>query len=587
MKKNILNNIGYVLLKTWRYEKRVILIVVLQAIFGIVVPLAGAALPALVINGISNHMGSSIVLKIAIVLGMLLLCNVTMTYISNIYETYLLNNKMGFLSELFRKKMKLDYAYIESAEGQNKYENALMSILNDNSGIPGMISLIGPVMGNVLGLVVNLIVLSEFNWYIVIVLIITAIIHLFIAAKIRVRQNTLREPAAESAKQLNYMFHYVVETTSAREIKVFSMQSWLQNTIDHIIQMRLAIANKSTSYNFYLAFSDSFMLIIRDAFAYFVTIYAVFANQIEVWEFVLYFGLIACVSTYFTELSNNLASLGQKNMEIITYREFVDKKCSDTGMELNKNEKIRIELKDVSFKFKEDGPYILKDINLTLDGNEKIALVGENGAGKSTLVKIICGLYKPTTGKVLVNGIDLEKIKLSDYQKFLATAFQDTYVLPMSIGENIAFEEATSDVEEIRKCLKMAGLDGELLDETKPLTKMLFSNGIVPSGGQEQKIVLARVAYKLIYGKAQVLILDEPTAAMDAISEKNFYEKYINLAKDKNCILISHRLKSTSFCDSIIVMENGKIIERGTHESLMQGDTHYKSMYQIQSSYYQ
>lgn len=587
MKKNILNNIGYVLLKTWRYEKRVILIVVLQAIFGIVVPLAGAALPALVINGISNHMGSSIVLKIAIVLGMLLLCNVTMTYISNIYETYLLNNKMGFLSELFRKKMKLDYAYIESAEGQNKYENALMSILNDNSGIPGMISLIGPVMGNVLGLVVNLIVLSEFNWYIVIVLIITAIIHLFIAAKIRVRQNTLREPAAESAKQLNYMFHYVVETTSAREIKVFSMQSWLQNTIDHIIQMRLAIANKSTSYNFYLAFSDSFMLIIRDAFAYFVTIYAVFANQIEVWEFVLYFGLIACVSTYFTELSNNLASLGQKNMEIITYREFVDKKCSDTGMELNKNEKIRIELKDVSFKFKEDGPYILKDINLTLDGNEKIALVGENGAGKSTLVKIICGLYKPTTGKVLVNGIDLEKIKLSDYQKFLATAFQDTYVLPMSIGENIAFEEETSDVEEIRKCLKMAGLDGELLDETKPLTKMLFPNGIVPSGGQEQKIVLARVAYKLIYGKAQVLILDEPTAAMDAISEKNFYEKYINLAKDKNCILISHRLKSTSFCDSIIVMENGKIIERGTHESLMQGDTHYKSMYQIQSSYYQ
>lgn len=587
MKKNILNNIGYVLLKTWRYEKRVILIVVLQAIFGIVVPLAGAALPALVINGISNHMGSSIVLKIAIVLGMLLLCNVTMTYISNIYETYLLNNKMGFLSELFRKKMKLDYAYIESAEGQNKYENALMSILNDNSGIPGMISLIGPVMGNVLGLVVNLIVLSEFNWYIVIVLIITAIIHLFIAAKIRVRQNTLREPAAESAKQLNYMFHYVVETTSAREIKVFSMQSWLQNTIDHIIQMRLAIANKSTSYNFYLAFSDSFMLIIRDAFAYFVTIYAVFANQIEVWEFVLYFGLIACVSTYFTELSNNLASLGQKNMEIITYREFVDKKCSDTGMELNKNEKIRIELKDVSFKFKEDGPYILKNINLTLDGNEKIALVGENGAGKSTLVKIICGLYKPTTGKVLVNGIDLEKIKLSDYQKFLATAFQDTYVLPMSIGENIAFEEATSDVEEIRKCLKMAGLDGELLDETKPLTKMLFPNGIVPSGGQEQKIVLARVAYKLIYGKAQVLILDEPTAAMDAISEKNFYEKYINLAKDKNCILISHRLKSTSFCDSIIVMENGKIIERGTHESLMQGDTHYKSLYQIQSSYYQ
>ena len=116
---------------------------------------------------------------------------------------------------------------------------------------------------------------------------------------------------------------------------------------------------------------------------------------------------------------------------------------------------------------------------------------------------------------------------------------------------------------------------------------MLFPDGIVPSGGQEQKIILARVAFKLIYGNAQILILDEPTAAMDAISEKNFYEKYISLAKNKSCILISHRLKSTSFCDSIIVMENGKIIEKGTHESLMNEDTHYKSMYQIQSSYYQ
>lgn len=547
MRKNILNNIWYVLLKTWIYEKRVILIIVLQAIIGIVVPLAGATLPALVVNGISNDMCYSIILKIAIVLGLLLICNITMTYISSIYETYLLNNKMGFLSELFRKKMEVDYAYIESPEGQIKYENALMSVVNDNTGISGMISLIGPIMGNLLGLIANIFILSKFNWSIVIVLIVTAVIHLFIAAKIRLKQNALREPVSESTKKINYLFNYVTDATSIREIKIFSMQAWLQNIIDHIIQMRIGIADKSANYNFYLSLSDGFMLVIRDAFAYFVIIHAIFINQIEVWEFILYFGLIACVSSYFTELSNNIASLGQKNMEIITYREFVERECSDTGIELDKNEEIKIELKDVSFKFDEDGPYILKNINLTLCNNEKIALVGKNGAGKSTLVKIICGLYKPTKGKVLINGIDLEEIKLSNYQKLLATAFQDTYILPMSIAENIAFREATSNVEEIKRCLKMAGLDGEFLDETKPLTKMLFPDGIVPSGGQEQKIILARVAFKLIYGNAQLLILDEPTAAMDAISEKNFYEKYISLAKNKSCILISHRLKSTSF----------------------------------------
>lgn len=587
MKRNILNNIWYVLLKTWKYEKKVILIIVLQAIIGIVVPLAGATLPALVVNGISNHMCYSIILKIAIVLVLLLICNITMTYISSVFETYLLNNKMGFLSELFRKKMKVDYAYTESAEGQNKYENALMSILNDNTGISGMILLIGPIMGNLLGLIVNIVFIARFNWCIVIVLIVTAVVHLFIAFKIRVKQNTLREPAADSTKKLNYLLNYVADNSSTREIRIFDMQAWLQNTIDQIIQMRLKIADKSTRYNLYLSFSDSFMLVLRDAFAYFVTIHAIFVNQIDVWEFVLYLGLITCVSAYFTDLSNNMASLGQKNLEIITYREFVDRECSDTGIELDRNEQITIELKNVSFKFNEDGPYVLKNINLTLRENQKIALVGENGAGKSTLVKIICGLYKPTKGKVLINGIDLKEIKLSDYQKFLTTAFQDTYIMPMSIGENIAFGDATSNVEEIRKCLEIAGLDGEFLDESRPLTKILFSDGLVPSGGQEQKIILARVAFKLKYGKAQILILDEPTAAMDAISEKTFYEKYINLAKDKSCILISHRLKSTSFCDSIIVMENGKIIEHGTHKSLMSEETHYKLMYQIQSSYYQ
>ena len=586
MRKNILNNIWYVLLKTWIYEKRVILIIVLQAIIGIVVPLAGATLPALVVNGISNDMCYSIILKIAIVLGLLLICNITMTYISSIYETYLLNNKMGFLSELFRKKMEVDYAYIESPEGQIKYENALMSVVNDNTGISGMISLIGPIMGNLLGLIANIFILSKFNWSIVIVLIVTAVIHLFIAAKIRLKQNALREPVSESTKKINYLFNYVTDATSIREIKIFSMQAWLQNIIDHIIQMRIGIADKSANYNFYLSLSDGFMLVIRDAFAYFVIIHAIFINQIEVWEFILYFGLIACVSSYFTELSNNIASLGQKNMEIITYREFVERECSDTGIELDKNEEIKIELKDVSFKFDEDGPYILKNINLTLCNNEKIALVGKNGAGKSTLVKIICGLYKPTKGKVLINGIDLEEIKLSNYQKLLATAFQDTYILPMSIAENIAFREATSNVEEIKRCLKMAGLDGEFLDETKPLTKMLFPDGIVPSGGQEQKIILARVAFKLIYGNAQLLILDEPTASLDIENEHAIFETVSKLHDIETKVFISHRLANCQVADTIYFLKGGKIIETGSHDELMAKKGAYYELFSKQSKIY-
>ena len=323
---------------------------------------------------------------------------------------------------------------------------------------------------------------------------------------------------------------------STREIKIFDMQKWIVDVLNNVTQIRIGLARKSAGFNFFLSVSDCVILALRDAFAYFVTFWAVYTGKIEVWEFVFYLGIITCISSGFTELTNTLASFGQRNMEVSTFQEFLDLDCSDEGIGLENMKPVTIELRDVSFQFCDDGPYILRHINLVLHESEKIAFVGENGAGKSTLVKIICGLYKPTEGKVLVNGVNLEEIKLSDYHRLLATAFQDIHILPMTIGENIAFGEVDSYVEEIRKCIKVAGLGNEFWDIMKPLTRMLDANGLVPSGGQEQKLILARVAFKLLYKNAQILILDEPTAAMDAISEKAFYEKYMRLSKHKSSI---------------------------------------------------
>ncbi len=226
-------------------------------------------------------------------------------------------------------------------------------------------------------------------------------------------------------------------------------------------------------------------------------------------------------------------------------------------------------------------------MNLTIDTNQKLAVVGENGAGKSTLVKIICGLYRPTEGKVLVNDVDLNEINLQAYQKLIATAFQDTYLLPMTLGENIAFGEADSSTGEIKECINLIGFDEEKWELDRPLTKMLDASGLVPSGGQMQKIILARVAFKLLFRGASLLILDEPTSAMDAIAEKEFYDRYLDLAKNKSCILVSHRMKSTNTCDLIVVMDNGSIAERGTHSELMNENGLYRKMYDLQSSYYQ
>lgn len=582
-----MDNIWYVLSKTWKYEKRLLVVIILQTIIGVILPLAAAVLPAWVVDGIENGIDHMIVTKIAAVLILLLICNAVMAYLSSIQGTYLLNNKMGFLSSVLRREMEVDYAYAESPEGQNKFQDAFLSVLNDNRGITGLISLIAPLTSSILGLTINAIIIARFNVWIIVVLSATAAVHLLIAAVVRKKQDTLREPLSDSSRKLDYIYQYMCGNASAREIKLFDMKKWITSVLDSVTKIHIRLTKKSAGLNFFLTVADCVMLAIRDIFAYFATFWTVYTGGIDVWEFVFYLGIITSISSFFTELINTVSVFGQRNLEIHTFREFADRDCSDEGVELDIGKPVTIELRDVSFRFCDDGPYVLRHINLTLHEKEKIAFVGENGAGKSTLVKIICGLYKPTEGRVLVNGVDLEEIKLSAYYKLLAVAFQDIHILPMTIGENIAFGEADSYEEEIRKCLEIAGLDNEFLDAQKPLTRILDTNGLVPSGGQEQKLILARVVFKILYKNARILVLDEPTAAMDAISEKAFYEKYMRLLKHKSCILISHRLKSTNLCDTIVVMEKGQIAERGTHEELMNGDTKYRAMYELQSSFYQ
>lgn len=589
MKKGILNNSLYVLKYTWKYEKRVIFAILVQVILGVIIPIAGVFLPALVVGSISNGLDYTMIAGVFFILVLLLVINTLSTYVSNMYGTYLLNNKIGFLSALFRNKMKIDYSYIESPQGQTAYENAFMSILNDFSGISGMLSLIGPFLSSLIGICINIGVMGRLNIWVVVVLITASMIHILIAYAIRSKQGLLQQPIAKASRKMNYLFGYISQNPGAREIRIFNMYSWINKTIKGVIKDRVAIVKKNASYKFYLSIVDCVIFAFRDAIAYIVAIAAVLRGEIDVWELVLYLGTITCAANFFSSLTNNLASMGQRSIEINVIRDFLDKETDDGGIELlpDENKELKIELVDVSFRFRDEDDYVLRHVNLTIGTHQKLAIVGENGAGKSTLIKIICGLYKPTKGKVLVNGVDLKEISLSSYQRLLATAFQDTYLLPMTLGENIAFGLADSKTDEIRNCLDFAGVEGELSDVSRSLTKMLDAEGLVPSGGQKQKIVLARVAFKLLFKNAQVLILDEPTSAMDAIAEKNFYDMYLDLAHTKSCILVSHRMKSTSSCDLIVVMDKGTILELGTHSELMNKGGQYRKMYDLQSSYYQ
>ena len=233
---------------------------------------------------------------------------------------------------------------------------------------------------------------------------------------------------------------------------------------------------------------------------------------------------------------------------------------------------------------------ILDHISFSVKAGEKIAVVGENGAGKTTLVKLLCGLTEPVEGRILLGGAEAKKLNREEYYKLFSVVFQDIHLLPVTVAENVICREWTGEQEErdkIQRALRMAGLweKVEKMPEKEDtyLLKGIREGAVDLSGGEKQKLALARALYE----NRKLLILDEPTAALDPIAEGEMYMRYADLTKGKTSIFISHRLSSTRFCDRILFMENGKITESGTHEELMEKNGKYAVLFALQSKYYQ
>lgn len=218
---------------------------------------------------------------------------------------------------------------------------------------------------------------------------------------------------------------------------------------------------------------------------------------------------------------------------------------------------------------------------------EKVAIVGSNGAGKTTAMKLLTGLYMPNSGSILINGKDIRQVGRDDWINAFSALFQDTFVLPATIAENVCMcTEEEMDKDRLRLALEKAGI-AEKVDalpqkEHSLLNRELFDDAINFSGGEMQRIFLARALYK----NAPIVILDEPTSALDPIAENQLYLRYCDMTKDRTSFYISHRLSSTGFCDRILFFQDGEIIEEGSHQSLMEKKGEYYKMYETQSYYY-
>lgn len=246
-----------------------------------------------------------------------------------------------------------------------------------------------------------------------------------------------------------------------------------------------------------------------------------------------------------------------------------------------------IEVKNLSFKYPRSEEYVLSNVNLKINSGERLAIVGMNGAGKTTFIKLLCRLYDVTEGEILINGINIADYKYSEYVKLLSVVFQDFKLFSFTLKENIRLGDINNECKDVLPICKLSGIDSLINKYEKGLKSTLYKDfdemGVEPSGGEAQKIAIARAMYK----ESPIVIMDEPTAALDPVAEEETYRNFNKLLKNRTAIYISHRLSSCIFCDKIVVFSDKTIKEYGTHDELMNiKNGIYAKMFSAQSENY-
>lgn len=400
-----------------------------------------------------------------------------------------------------------------------------------------------------------------------------------------------RSQMTDLNQKLSYAEELPDHFSAAKDIRIYSMASWLRECYRDLSGQRGKWDRKIVKKSFLSRIADLAVILIRDGGAYALLIHMFYNGEIGIDEFVLYF---AAISSFVSWIGGIILCWNKANtvsLKLCDFREFIDYPEYDGSGIAEAADHMdtvpEIEFRNVSFRYDGAERDIIHKLSFKIKSGEKLALVGLNGAGKTTLVKLLCGLYRPASGEILFNGVSLADFKREDYYKLIAPVFQEVRTAFFSLAETVSGKStAETDLKKAEICMRQAGLGAKI--DTLPdgihtkLNKKIHENGTELSGGEAQKLMIARALYK----DAPLLILDEPTAALDPIAESKIYTAFNTMANNKTALFISHRLASTSFCDRIILLENGSIIEEGTHQELIAENGKYKELFDIQSCWY-
>lgn len=587
----MMKNIWYCIKKTSEWYFALLVLYIVLTLVNAIIPILSAFLPKLVIERLTSDSDIwGLIDTIMIFMGSI----AVLTGASKFLTKYLYFEKFSinvhYLKLVANKGLTTDYINQENGTFRKLQEESFQCC-NGHSPLTQVYDVLQSLGTSVLGIAVFSAVLFKLNAAVILFLVVTTAFSFYLNKRVVKWTDEHSKERMGYVQQLSYINAVSGDARSAKDIRLYPMAKWFSDIYEDNMKGIAAWYRKLTKKLFRVTACDGALGLLREGIIYLYLIYMFMSGHISVGDFVLYFGVVNDFSAWLSEIFAEASVLNQLSTKIKRFQEYLDFPeyyRKEDGAHLDReNMPKEIELKNVSFRYEKNQPYVLKNFSLVIRPGEHLAVVGLNGAGKTTLIKLICGLIDPTDGQVLYNGKPITEYNRVELYQMYSAVFQQFSIMPVTVEEIVAeAPTAQVDSERVKRCLELAGMWERIQKFPDKLQsqygRTIYDEGIEFSGGETQKLLLARSIYK----SAPILLLDEPTAALDPIAESELYQKYNQISEGKTAVFISHRLASANFCDRIILIENGAICEEGTHRELLARKGKYYNLFELQAKYY-
>ena len=587
-----LQNLGWMVGLAWKKCKSVLLLCGALAVIGVALNLTELLIAPQILKRVEAHASvSALLLTIGGFAGLLFVLSGLKEYCDSNSLYGRISIRTAIVEKNNRKNCMTAYPNTLDTRFQKLLSSAMAATEGNDEASEHIWTTLTNLLTNLLGFAVYLFLLTHLNPILMVLVVVTAVLSFLTSRKTDAWVFQYRSEAEDYIEKLSYLRRKSESAELAKDIRIFGLAPWLLDVYRSVLKLYEGFLRRREKQKLIGHLLDVLFSVLRNSLAYYYLIQMTLRENLPASTFLLYFTALSGFTAWITGVLNECATLYKESLDINRIREFLEVPEPfrfEGGVPIpDLSGGCELRLEQVSFRYPNAEADTIHNLSLTVSPGEKLAIVGLNGAGKTTLMRLICGLLDPTSGSVKLNGVDVRELNRRDYYRQFASVFQEFSVIDCSVAENVSQQIEGIDRARVMRCLELSGLSDKIAElpngiDTK-LGRDVWEDGVLLSGGQIQRLMLARALYR----DAPILLLDEPTAALDPLAEQDVYQKYHEMTSGKTALFVSHRLASTRFCSRILLLANGGIAEEGTHDALLERKGEYAKLFEVQSRYYQ